>query len=739
MPTTDEGPSEVEQTYVWGTTVNVNDCSQRFRRFIRNFEKEDSMGEVAYYVAMLQEILEKESTIINLDCQNLHAYDPDLYKQLVAYPQEIIPIFDIVINDESNAMLRESMGNEAEEVQITVRTYNLLATKNMRDLNPTDIDTMVSVRGMATRVSGIIPDLKTAFFKCLVCGHNPEPQHVDRGRIQEPVQCARPQCAAKFCMQLVHNRCTFSNRQQVKMQETPDAMPEGETPHTVNLCLFDAMVDNAKPGDRVEVTGIYRAVPIKTSSNRRALKSVYKTYLDVIHVRKDTSGRLKNEAADEEAAQEYKEGDQVARFTEEEVAQFTEIAGHPDVYGRLVDSMAPSIWEMEDIKKGILCLLFGGANQDGAGQNGKFRGEINCLLVGDPGVSKSQLLSYVHKIAPRGIYTSGRGSSAVGLTAYVTKDPETREMVLESGALVLSDKGVCCIDEFDKMSDNARSMLHEVMEQQTVSVAKAGIIATLNARTSVLASANPIGSRYNPNMTVVDNIQLPPTLLSRFDLIYLILDKADQARDRKLAQHLISLHFPTAPEAPEAVVGQATLSAYISYARAMVQPRMTENAKGDLITGYVEMRRLGGHKKVITATPRQLESMIRISEALARMRLSETVEQHDVKEALRLMKAAMKQSMTDPNTGLIDMDNMFTGKTSQARNQMRMLAEAVMNVLQQGDAGGMSLTAIAEQITKEAMECSAADVREALQPLLDEDKAVFKNGKASARGGSVAA
>jgi DNA replication licensing factor MCM4 len=260
---------------------------------------------------------------------------------------------------------------------------------------------------------------------------------------------------------------------------------------------------------------------------------------------------------------------------EQVVERVSKLARDPNIYHKLVESFAPSIYEMDDVKKGLLCQLFGGSNSGGSSQgagSGRFRGDLNVLLVGDPGVSKSQLLQYVHKIAPRGIYTSGKGSSAVGLTAYVTKDPETKDIVLESGALVLSDRGICCIDEFDKMSDSTRAILHEAMEQQTISVAKAGIICSLNARTSILAAANPINSRYNPTLSVVENMNLPPTLLSRFDLIYLVLDQPNPVADRRLAKHIVSLYYEHPPQATSTVLSIDEFAEYVSFCAQRVPP-----------------------------------------------------------------------------------------------------------------------------------------------------------------------
>ena len=553
----------------------------------------------------------------------------------------------------------------------------------------------------------------------------------DKGYIAEPLACTNQSCQAKNSMRIMHNRSGFADKQIIRIQEAPEHIPEGETPHTQSMCTWDTLVDVAKPGDRVEVTGIFRATSVRTNPRHRTLRAIYKTFVDIVHIKKlDSSSRLKpdeerNDPTDRHSHNvSFDEDDELAGDEDAKNAELRALALRPNLYNQLATALAPSVWELDDVKKGVLLQLMGATNKqlndDEAGPGvaaSKKRGEINVLLVGDPGTSKSQLLKYVHKVAPRGIYTSGKGSSAVGLTAYVTRDPETKEFVLESGALVLSDRGVCCIDEFDKMSEGARSILHEAMEQGTVSVAKAGIICSLNSRTSVLASANPIDSKYDPKRSVVDNINLGPTLLSRFDLIYLILDKPDERTDRQLAQHLISLyqldHQPAAP-----AINQATLMAYISMARKEVHPKLSDGAARDLMNAYVDMRRLGASKRVITATPRQLESLIRLSEAHARMRLSPTVEPSDVQEAVRLMKVATQSAATDPTTGTIDMDLITTGRSAQQRTMAQHLAALLLEKFRHMSKQTLPVAEIQKGIaTDTGMEVGAGELREALQSL----------------------
>ncbi|KAI6016388.1 MCM2/3/5 family-domain-containing protein [Pisolithus microcarpus] len=551
-----EEPDQVRA--IWGITVNIAETMKLFRDFLRGFkpkyrvrrDREQNLrtrtfsspeeGEVVLYETYLRIMRQTGQTNLNLDMVNLLMYPSSkkLFTQLQKYPEEVVPAMDQVLKDlvlelaeeDQNSGMEGMQGDQGDEEIVMAKVYRVrpfvLKAINMRDFNPTgqcnstmllalanllfvDTDELICIEGLIIRATPVIPEMKVAFFRCLKCSHTVQVE-IDR--------------------------------------ETPDSVPDGQTPHTVTLSVYDEMVDVAKPGDRIIVTGVYRSVPVRVNPRQRTMRSLFKTYLDVVHTRLGADGALAFDRSTRPAA-----GDRMPRVGDSGGAEDPEfedcIAGGHRRRTRKAELEAKLIEisrrhdGMDDVKKGVLLQLFGGTNKNivrgGGGGGPRYRGDINVLLVGDPGTSKSQILQYVHKIAPRGVYASGKGSSAVGLTAYITRDHDSKRLVLESGALVLSDGGVCCLDEFDKMPDGTRSVLHEVMEQQTVSIAKAGIITTLNARTSILAAANPVESRYNVNLPVTRNIDLPPTLISRFDLLYLVLDQVDETLDRKLAQHLV--------------------------------------------------------------------------------------------------------------------------------------------------------------------------------------------------------
>ncbi|RWS29004.1 DNA replication licensing factor mcm4-like protein, partial [Leptotrombidium deliense] len=674
-----------QQLVIWGTNVAINQCKEKFKAFLKypdfdlnsldsdelqpqtqmDLEGLPAEQQKPLYLQKLEEIYTLEDPFLNVNCSHIYQFDKELYHQLINYPQEVIPTFDMAAHE----LFFTLYPNAQLPHQINVRPFNVVKTSNLRTLNPEDINQLLTISGMVIRTSNLIPEMREAFFECTNCNWNVTVE-VDRGRINEPTVCGH--CNTAHSCRLIHNRSKFIDRQQIKLQESPDEMPAGQTPYTILLFACADLVDAVQPGDRVTVTGIYRATPIRVNPRKQTVKSVFRTHVDAVHYRKIDNKRLHDDAKE-------------CNFTASRIDKLKTLSRYDDIYDRLAYALAPSIYEHEDIKKGILLQLFGGTkgelNSSPNGERTHFRSEINILLCGDPGTSKSQLLQYVYNLVPRGYYTSGKGSSAVGLTAYITKDPDSRQLILQTGALVLSDGGICCIDEFDKMNDSTRSVLHEVMEQQTMSIAKAGIVCQLNARTSVLAAANPVESQWNKNKTIIENIQLPHTLLSRFDLIFLLLDPQNEAYDRRLAKHLVSLYYRSREEEEEELLDMNLLKDYIAYARNFVNPRLSEAAAQRLIHDYVEMRKAGSGKGQISAYPRQLESLIRLAEAHARVRLSNTVEVPDVEEARRLHREAIKQSATDPASGKIDISILTTGMSSSFRKKRADIADAIKHLL----------------------------------------------------------
>lgn len=633
------------------------DIESRFEDFIKNYQ--DIKGKYIYRET-LKELPAKGLISLVIDFDDLLRYDPELGKQIIDNPAECF-------EEGSNAIksvLKIIDAEYAESVRkFFIRIKNLPSTLPLRKIRAQFIGKLIQVSGILTRASKVQPLLVEGTFQCRHCGTKMQQEQIE-GRYTPPAICINQTCRRKGPFTLIEEESHFIDLQHVRIQESPEELPAGQLPRFVDALLKADIVDIARPGDRVTIVGILKAVPEKGQAGKPA---TFRTFIETSYI----------EAADKEIEEIV--------LSKEEEEKIKELAKDPLISEKLINSIAPSIYGHKEVKEAIALMLFGGVKKvlpDGV----TIRGDINILLVGDPGTGKSQLLKYVTRIAPRAIYTTGKGSTAAGLTAAVVQDAMTGGLTLEAGALVLADRGIACIDEFDKMRKEDRGAIHEAMEQQTISIAKAGIVATLNARTSILAAANPAFGRYDVFKTAAENLTLPVTILSRFDLIFVLTDKPDAKTDKDMVRHILNLHHKP-KEIAVNIIPIDLLKKYIVYAKRNVTPRLSPEAIEEIETFYLGMRMKSSASSAVAITARQLEALVRLAEAHARMELRDVVEKRDAQVAIRLALSSLRQVAFDETTSTIDIDRVLVGKPRTQMEQIQRIFEIVTELeRERGDA-----------------------------------------------------
>ncbi len=641
--------------------IEVDTVRALWEGFFDQFEYRDRINK-------LSELYPDEKSLY-VSFREITEYNNEFSSNLIEYPEIYLSIGEDVIRDD----IYPSRINDSRRVNIRLLEVPEQDVQyEIRNIRSQNVGKLISVSGIIRKNTEVLPRLQIAAFVCSACGEINNVRQ-ERGRLEEPSRCQHCDTEKpKVRFKLDTSESEFVDVQKVEIQENPETLDGGAQPQRITVILEDDITGRIFPGDRVTIYGTLKAEQKRAGA---VPLTEFNIYVYCVNFKKDS-----------------KEVESV-KVTQEDEKIIIDLSKQPEIIEKLAHSIAPTIYGMEMVKTSLVLQMFGGIRKtmkDGT----TMRGDIHILMVGDPGTAKSQLLKYMAEVSPRGVFAFGRGSSAAGLTAAAVRDDfgEGR-WTLEAGALVLADNGFAAIDELDKMDERDTAAMHEAMEQQTVTISKAGIMATLKSRCSILGAANPKFGRYDQNRPIVDQIDFPPPLISRFDVIFKIIDQPSRDKDEKLAQHILAAHKVgeiyrslesnkieniEVEEEKEMVapIDKETLRKYVSYARAKIFPRLSEEAIQILKDEYVNTRNAGGESIPITA--RQLESTIRLAEAAARARLSPVVTPKDALLAKAVVDFYLKD--VSMNNGVVDIDILLTGMSSGQRNEVETVHDIIRDM-----------------------------------------------------------
>ena len=599
-----------------------------------------------FYKKELGDSLRKGNNVIYLNFIKLTEFSNKLAEEILMSPEETLRLIEIAIEESglvSDVRVRLSNLPESQEMKI----------RNLRSKN---LNELVMMEGIIRQASDVRPQVVNAKFECPSCGTIISVLQIEK-KFREPSRCS---CGRRGGFRIISKEMV--DTQRLVVEESSESLSGGEQPKRINVFVKQDLVEprmeeKTTPGAKVRIIGVLKEVPVPLSTGG-------------LSTRFELAIEANNLIPMEETFLELD-------VNEEDERQILELSQDPEVFEKLAKSIIPSVWGYEEIKKALVLQLFGGVEKKHA-DGSKNRGDIHILLIGDPGVAKSVTLGFMATISPKGRYVVGKSTSGAGLTATVVRDEYLKGWSLEAGAMVLANKGLVCIDELEKMDPNDRSAMHEAMEQQTVTISKANVQATLRAETSVLAAANPKFGRFDPYQSIAQQIDIPPTLINRFDVIFTLRDLPDKAKDEKIATHVLHEHQK---EGEDMLIPRDLFRKYIAYAKQKVKPKLSDDAVAELKKFYIDLRNSPvsseSAMRPIPISARQLTALIRLSEASAKIKLSETVTREDAKIAIELMKYYLMQVGYDYEAKTFDIDKISTGITSAKRNKVFLVRDVI--------------------------------------------------------------